>query len=226
MGLQTIKEADVPFIPVENDKQLLHVAKELCKNPDRVEYPGLTEKITTVFVDSYTQASELWYEGALRVHGWDNLAVPERGKDSRQAYNYIAEKGRQTYKLFTKVPAHLIFICRQGQAEEGEGVNKRTFPVPELQGQKLPRELPGWPDATLRGAVVNGNRVLYTQTEGGSPAGIRAPKSFQGRIPREINPDLEAIIKVMLGDASYLDRLKLQRAAGNPQTPAVATGRS
>lgn len=221
MGLQTIKEANVPFIPVENDKQLLMVAKELCKNPDKIEYPGLSEKITSVVVDSYTQASELWYEGALKIYGWSDLATPGQGKDTRQAYNYIAEKGRQTYKLFTKTPAHLVFICRQGQAEEGDGKERRVYPVPELQGQKLPREMPGWPDATLRGVITNGVRYFRTQTEMSSPAGIRVPKSFQGKVPRDIVPDMEAIIKVLLGDAAYLPRLA-PKAPSAPAPAAVA----
>jgi hypothetical protein len=110
-------------------------------------------------------------------------------------------------KALFDIPAHLICLCREGLQSEGEGKEQITYAVPELPGQKLNRELPGWPDATVYGKFFNGQRIFLTETEGKVIAGIRMPEG--SRFPKRMRPDLSLLIKGMKGDQAAIDASKL-----------------
>lgn len=200
-GLQTLANQNIPFIGLDDEKTALLVARELSKHKDKVEYAGQT--FDTVILDSLSQVGELWMEGFIALKGWDMVWDYEPGKDPRQAYSYAAERGRQLFKALMDIPCHMVAFCREQLLEEGEGTKKITFAAPELPGQKLGRELPGWPDGTLRGDWINGKRLIRTRTSAKAVAGIRV--DFP--VPEFIIPDLEAICRLVTGDQSALEIL-------------------
>jgi len=208
-GLQTLMDIDVPFIECP-DIDTLHMAvAELGRVPNKVQYQG--EEFMTVVLDSLSATGELWLEGAKQIHGWDMIWDAGDGprgiarKDPRQAYPYVAEKGRQTAKIIMALPANTLFIAREQVVEEGQGKEKITFWAPELPGQKLPRELPGWPDATLRGVWQNGKRKVCTVTIARTVAGFRVPPKFN--VPQYLNPDMGAIFQLTTGKKEALEIL-------------------
>lgn len=207
-GLQTLADMHIPFIPIRSADMLTVVLTELNRVKGQVQYKG-EGPFMTVGVDSLTGLGELWYERSLDIRGWE-MAWDGTGqtgsKDPRNAYPYVAEKGRQHMKLLMALEANLLCLCREGIQEEGQGKERIVFSAPELPGQKLPRELPGWPDATLYGVWVNRKRVLRTQTLGKTVAGFRVPRSFE--VPFEIGIDMEAVFRLTRGDKTALDKLK------------------
>lgn len=208
-GLQTLADIDVPFIEITGVDMLTLVLTELNKVPDKVQYLG--EVFETVIMDSLSGLGDLWYEEALKIQGWTmawDKGSNEKGKDPRRPYAYVAEKGRQHMKLMMALEANLLCYARESIQEEGEGRDKVSFNAPELPGQKLPRELPGWPDASLHGVTVNGRRVLRTKNVGKTVSGFRVPPSFE--VPFEIKPDMEALFRLTRGDKSALEKLRFQ----------------
>jgi hypothetical protein len=199
----------LPFIPVRSSDQLTVVLTELNRVPGQVQYKG-EGPFETVGLDSLTGMGELWMERSLEIRGWDMAwdGTGQKGdKDPRNAYPYVAEKGRQQMKLLMNLEANLLCLCREGIQEEGQGKERVVFSAPELPGQKLPRELPGWPDATLYGVWQNKRRVLRTQTLAKTVAGFRVPRNFE--VPFEIGIDMEAVFRLTRGDITALEKLRL-----------------
>lgn len=206
-GLGTLSDLDIPFFPCDTIEQLLEVARELGKNRERCTFEG--EEFEHVFLDSASVAGELGLEGAKKQFNWGDFlwdATKGSGKDPRKAYPYMNEKIRHLMKLLFDIQAHFIAIAREAKWEEkdSEG-NTLTWMVPEFPGTKLPMELPGWPDATLRGDFVNGVRLLRTKTHLRAVAGIRVPDNVPNReqvqtnVPDFLIPDINAICSWMRG---------------------------
>jgi hypothetical protein len=214
-GLLTLSDMDIPFVKVTTWDDMVLVVQELKKHK-RCQYQGT--EVDTVIVDSLTGCGELWMEAGQKVMGWSGVWDGAKGKDPRRIYSYVAEKGRQGMKLFFSIAADLVCICREGILEETTGFDqngneiKIQYAVPELPGQKLAKELPGWPDATLHGKKSGDKRFLVTQNVGKVVAGIRVPGDIN--VPKEILPNLDAIIRLMKGDKAALKELdpKLQTA--------------
>jgi len=209
-GLGTLQDCDIPYIVFENEKHLGLILGELNKRADGVvEYMG--DRFDWVFMDSLSAAGEMWYDAAkdaLKVPPGDMASIA--GVDGRQLYGYVAERGRQQFKMLLNLNAHLCVVAREGVQEEGTGQAKIQFVAPEIPGQKLPRELPGWPDATLHGVIHNGKRLMRTKTVAKAVAGIRLPDRMKDQnitVPELILPDLEALKDLMLGDPSAIARL-------------------
>ena len=154
------------------------------------------------------------------IKGWDDLHGPNQtGRDPRGAYGFLAEKGRQLYKELFECHGHLYIIAREGMFEDDAGAK---FYAPELPGQKLPREVPGWPDATIRLRVIAGVHTMLTKGEGGSPARFRLPESFDP-LPSRCNPDIAALIRCMMGDLSARPLLIPAKASKETAAPVSAT---
>jgi hypothetical protein len=163
----------------------------------------------------------------MELKGWSDLhgvTGKGEGKDPRQAYGYLAEKGRQLYKELFELHAHLYIVAREGLF--GGSDAEPLFAAPELPGAKLPRELPGWPDACIRLRVVAGQFRMVTRGEGGSPARVRLPEALPP-LPLRCNPDIASLIQYMIGDRSALARLTpadaKQQKAEEQRGEAVAT---
>lgn len=191
-GLNTVADLDIPVLEIDDWETWLLTAIELRKG----HYKGT--EFNVVFNDSLSGFGDIWMEKGLEVLGWDEVGVPTPGHDTRQIYGYIPEKGRQTMKSLFDIPAHLVCVCREGLVTEGQGKNAFSYPAPELPGQKLNRELPGWPDATVYGKFLNGKRVFLTEAENKTIAGIRMPQGY--RFPKYMKADLSLLIKGMKGD--------------------------
>jgi hypothetical protein len=204
-GLQTLSDLDIPFLEIDTDETLDAVIAELSRDPTKCTYEG--QEFESIALDSLTACAELWVEHGLRIKHWTALwdELGEGTKDPRMVYAFLAERGRQVVKAMMRIPAHLLMICREGVQEEGEGRSKTIFCAPELPGQKLPRELPGWPDATLHGVTVNGKRLLRTRTYAKAVAGIRLPGDLS--LPELVKPDFGAICRLMLDDRAALKDL-------------------
>jgi hypothetical protein len=217
-GLQSLKDDDIPFIEIEDIDTLHAVVAELGRKSGKVEYAG--ETFETIVLDSLSATGELWLDEAKAIHGWDMVWDAGDGpkgvarKDPRQAYPYVAEKGRQTAKIIMGLDAHCLFLAREAVIEEGQGKEKIVFWAPELPGQKLPRELPGWPDATLRGVIQNGKRMICTTTIARTVAGFRVPLNFS--VPTYIGTNMTEVFKLTMGDKSALQALVAQRKAEAP----------
>ena len=200
-GLLSLQSSDIPFLTVESHNELIEVIRALKRKPGKVEYDGT--EFGSVVLDSITQWGEYPLERFMEMKGWKDLHDQVPGKDPRAAYGYLAEKGRQLYKELFDLHAHLYIIAREGLFGGGD---EALFAAPELPGQKLPRELPGWPDATVRLRVIAGKHMMVTKGEGGSPARVRLPEDFPS-LPTRCNPDIGALIRYMCGDRSAFDRL-------------------
>jgi len=198
-GLLSIKKAGISFVKIESHEMLIDVIRELKKKKGKVEYEQT--EFGAIALDSITHWGEMPLEHFMTLKGWTDLhGVNHKGegKDPRTAYGYLAEKGRQLYKQLFELSSHLYIIAREGLFGGGD---EALFAAPELPGQKLPRELPGWPDATVRLRVIAGKHCMVTKGEGGSPARVRLPEDVPP-LPLRCNPDIGALIKLMCGDMS------------------------
>lgn len=210
-GLQSLRDLSIPYLPIESAEEFNIVVAELSRNREAAEYEGQTFK--TVIVDSYTGVAALWMEAGTEAMFGDADAMlwdKQKGKDPRNVYAYFAEKGRKETSALFEVRAHVVMLCREGLVTEGEGRDQINYAVPELPGQKLSRELPGWPDFTFRMRFVNGQRVFVTTTEDRAVAGPRLPGSLH--LPKYIVPNIALCTRVMNGDTEALRALSLSAA--------------
>jgi len=214
-GLQTVSDLPIDSVECDSYDTLEAVAKHLVANKGKYA----NKQYNLVYLDSLTHGMELVMEKGMVVLGWDMVFGINKGDNTKkhnslQVYGYAAEKGRAIMKILFEINTHLVVVAREGVMTIGEGQDQKSWEVPELAGQKLPRELPGWPDASLRLIVQNGQRRFVTQTIGNVIAGVRLPEGV--RLPTYVNPSLSAIIKLVQGDASQVKVL-------TPQAGAVAT---
>ena len=225
-GLLSLSSSPIPFIKVTSHQETMEVLAELKKKPGKVEYEQT--EFGAVVLDSITQWGEWPLERYVELKGWEDLhGLAERGggKDPRTAYAFLAEKGRGLYKELFSLHAHLYIIAREGIFGEKE---TGFFHAPELPGQKLPREIPGWPDATVRLRVITGEYRMITKGEGATPAGIRLPSGFPD-LPSRCYNNIPALIRYMCGDQSAHSLLapptiREKREVGKTTTPALARG--
>ena len=221
-------DLDIPYFPCDTMEELLNVARELRKNREVCTYEGV--QYETVFLDSASVAGELGLDGAKKTFGYGDFlwdATKGSGKDPRKAYPYMNEKMRQLMKLLFDISAHFVAIAREATWEETDDQGKTIkYKVPEFPGTKLPMELPGWPDAVLRGDTVNTQRLLRTKTHLRAVAGVRVPDSVGGStyaVPDLILPNTALICDWMRGwDPKILAQLTPQSASKKPATPQVA----
>jgi len=216
-GLLSLASEQIPYIVFRTHAELIEVLREMKRKPGKIEYEQT--EFGTVVLDSITHWGEMPLDRFVELKGWEDLhglAAAGQGKDPRQAYGYLAEKGRQIYKELFECYSHLYIIAREGLfgGQDGEPL----FAAPELPGQKLARELPGWPDATVRLRMINGAHKMVTKGEGGSPARVRLPDAFKP-LPLRCNPDIAALIRYMCGDETQYDKL----APAEPARPGSAT---
>lgn len=212
-GMSTLAHLHLAAVKIENLDQLIAMSTELAAQarPGQLfyRYGGKTfGPFGALGVDSLTGIGPMLEDAAKKLKGWDMIWDATAGgrKDPRTAYPYIAEKGRQVVRKLMALPVPLVLTCREQLITEGEGANAKTYPGPELPGQKLPKELPGWPEATLRLRMINGQRVFQTENEGDIVARVRLGEGQ--RLPKYCKPDLGAMIRLLQGDASALNDLK------------------
>jgi hypothetical protein len=213
-GFLSLQDLHMPFIPIDSHDDLVAVISELNStfaNGAPCQYQG--EEFETIVLDSITHLGEMYLESFMKMKGWTDLhGMDARGKDPRQAYGYLSEKGRQAYKLLFSVRAHLYIIAREGLLQVGDGKEATYFPVPELPGQRLPRELPGWPDASVRLARKAGKHVILTTGEEGAPCRVRSPEGAP-KLPSRCSQNIGALMRYMCGEHSAINELDPKRMA-------------
>lgn len=237
-GMGTLGDMHIACLLLNRLQELEAVTAELIakSKPGELHYAG-HGPFGLLGLDSATGVGMFLEEGAKALKGWDMIwdSGPGRGKDPRSAYPYIAEKGRQVIRKLMSLPVPLVITCREQIVTEGEGDAAISYAAPELPGQKLPRELPGWPEATLRMRIVNTKRVFITENEGNVIARIRLREGL--RCPKYIKPDLGLVLRLLQGDESALPLLSIDtsvpktpqqlaaeaRQGGTAATPAVQT---
>lgn len=234
-GMSTLGDLKLAAILIDTLDQLVAVTSELSARatPGALYYKG-HGPFGALGLDSMTGVGPMLEDAAIKLKGWKMIwdATAGAGKDPRSAYPYIAERGRQVVRKLMALPVPLVLTCREQLVTEGEGANAKTYPAPELPGQKLPRELPGWPEATVRIRVINGQRVMVTETEGDVVARVRLKEGL--RLDKLCKPDIGALIRLLQGDDSALKDLKLGGekdekgapvAPKAPETPQQKTAR-
>jgi hypothetical protein len=208
---------------VDTLDQLISITAELAANakPGELFYKG-KGPFGGLGVDSLTGIGYFLEEGAKKIKGWDMIwdSSAGGGKDPRSAYPYIAEKGRQVVRKLMSLPVPLVLTCREALQTEGEGSAAISYAVPELPGQKLPKELPGWPEASLRLRMINGKRCFVTENEGNVISRIRLREGL--RLPKYIKPDLGLIIHLLRTNdvqegLRLIEQLKIDTSV--PKTP-------
>ena len=212
-GFLSLQDLHVPFIEINSHDDLIAVIAELNSRPESspCQYQG--EEFETIVLDSITHLGEMYLESFMKLKGWSDLhGADARGKDPRQAYGYLSEKGRQAYKLLFSVRAHLYIIAREGLLQVGDGKEATYFPVPELPGQRLPRELPGWPDASVRLARKAGKHVIIITGEEGAPCRVRSPEGAP-KLPSRCTQNIGALMRYMCGDHTAINELDPKRLA-------------
>lgn len=219
-GMSTLGDLKIAAILIDKLDQLIAVTAELASKarPGEVYYRG-KGPFGLVCLDSATGVGPMLEQASMDVKGWTAIWAVKKGDghDPRSAYPYINERGRQVVRKLMALPVPLIITCREQIITEGEGQNAKSYPAPELPGQKLPRELPGWPEATVRFRMLNGQRVLQTENEGDIVARIRLREGL--RTPKFIKPDFGALIRLLQGDESALKELSLPPPPGVQKTP-------
>lgn len=211
----TLGDLHIPAALINSLEELTVVTTELSARAKSGElYYAGGGPFCALCLDSLTGVGVFLEKASCELKGIDMIWGGEL-KDPRGAYPYIMEKGRQIVTRLMSLPVPLFMFCREGLMTEGEGKEAKTYAVPELPGQKLPRELPGWPEATLRMRILNGRRVFVTENEGDVIARIRLQEGL--RCPKHIKPDLGAVLRLLQGDASALEDLQLPQSK-----PAVA----
>jgi hypothetical protein len=213
-GLNTLADEDYPFISIKTEKTMTLALAELGRKADGVYYRTQDENgkevengpYEWVVLDSLSNLGMLWYDASLKVRGWDMAWDGADGKDPRQAYSYITERGRQHVKRLLDLDAHILCIAREQVFEEAVGREKVFYFAPELPGQQLPRSITGWPEATVHGIIHNGKPRLRTRNVGKTVAGVRLPMSM-GRLPELILPDFIALKDAIIGDPTAIARL-------------------
>jgi len=206
-GLLSLASQNIAAIRISSHSELVEVVREMKRKPGKIEYEQT--EFGAAVLDSITQWGEMPLERYMELKGWADLhGVTNKGdgKDPRGAYGYLAEKGRQLYKELFGLHGHLYIIAREGLFGGSSDVDP-VFAAPELPGQKLPRELPGWPDATIRLRVIAGKHRMITKGEGGSPARVRTPDGWP-QLPLRCEPNIGALMKYMCGDRAAFARLK------------------
>jgi hypothetical protein len=212
-GVLTLKGLGLPFIRLSSHQETIAVLRELKKKQGKVEYEQ--QEFGAVVLDSITQWGEYPLERFVELKGWKDLQTPEEKKDPRQAYGFLAEKGRQLYKELFELPCHLYVVAREGLFGDGTLASPQ-FSAPELPGQKLPREVPGWPDATVRLRVIGGKFQMITVGEGGCPARVRLPEVLR-KLPTRCRPDIGALALYMTeGSKEAYDALAPPKEEAKP----------
>lgn len=207
-GMSTLGDMHIAAVLLDTLDHLVGVTTELsakCKMGE-LYYGGLGP-FGALAVDSLTGIGTFLEDAAKKLKGWDMIWDKTKGggADPRSAYPYINEKGRQVVAKLMALPIPLILTCREGLVSEGEGASAKTYAAPELPGQKLPKELPGWPEASIRLRMINGQRVFITENEGDVISRVRLKGNM--RCPKYILPDLGALIRLMQGDDSAMKDL-------------------
>lgn len=210
-GMSTLADLKLAAILIDNLDQLVTVTTELSAKakPNELRYAN-HGPFGALGVDSLTGIGPMLEDAAKAIKGWTMIwdTAKGSGKDPRTAYPYIAERGRQVVRKLMALPVPLVLTCREQMITEGEGPNAKSYPAPELPGQKLPRELPGWPEATVRIKMLNGQRVMVTENEGDVVARVRLREGQ--RLPKYCKPDIGALIRLLQGDAEAIKDLTIQ----------------
>lgn len=218
-GMSTLGDLRLAAVPIDTLNQLIVFTAELAATakPGELYYQG-HGPFRVLAVDSLTGIGPMLEDAAKELKGWEMIwdARAGGGKDPRTAYPYIAEKGRQVVRKLMNLPVPLILTCREASITEGKDASAKEYPGPELPGAKLPKELPGWPEATLRLRMINGVRQFITENEGDVVARVRLKEGK--RFPKYIKPDLGLILRVLQGEYDLIDQLKLD-AVVVPKTP-------
>lgn len=221
-GMSTLADLRLMAILIDNLEQLVAMTSELAAKAKPGElYYQRHGPFYALGLDSMTGVGPMLEDAVKKLKGWEMIwdAVKGGSKDPRSAYPYIAEKGRQVVRKLMALPVPLVLTCREQLVTEGEPPNQKSYPAPELPGQKLPRELPGWPEATIRLRMINGQRVFQTENEGDVVARVRLREGM--RCPKYTRPDLGALLRLLQGDASALKDLELPKLEDKkvPLTP-------
>jgi hypothetical protein len=208
MGFLTLKHVKIPAIPVDSHVEFKLVMAELQREPGIVQYDGQT--FDFVIMDSFTERGERWMEAFRKLKGWDEMFAGTKGIDPRQAYSYVAEKGRAEMRMLFNCAAHLFVVCRERTMFQGESQAQIEWPAPDLPGQALPNQIPGLPDATVRLRRVAGQHIMATVGMGNDPTRVRVPGN-QEKLPSKCLPNIGALAKYMSGDATAITRLRIPK---------------
>lgn len=226
-GMSTLADLKLPVFMLNYLDELVAVTTELAARAK----PGIglfynnLGPFTALAVDSLTGVGKFLEDKSRQMKGVDTIWGGQL-KDPRSAYPYIGEKGRQVVDKLMSLPVPLLLLCREGLMTEGEGEAAQTYAAPELPGQKLPRELPGWPEATVRMKMVNGHRVCVTENEGLVIARVRLPEGK--RLPKYIKPHMGALMKFLINpdDSEALSRLKINPVVAKTPQQIAAEARA
>jgi hypothetical protein len=209
-GMSTLADMHIACVCINTLEELLAVISDLQAKAtsDGLMYDG-RGPFGVLAVDSFTGVGSFLETAVRKLKGWKMIWDNAKGdgKDPRNAYPYIAERGRQVFASLMSLPVPLVVTCREQTVTVGEGKNTVSYPAPELPGQKLPKELPGWPEASIRLRKINQQRVFVTTTEGDAIARIRTAPTIA--CPTYIKPDFHALIRLLQEDATALDDLRL-----------------
>lgn len=228
-GLLSVRSLRIPFIDCPNWDTCQYVVNKIATSEDRRTYRGM--QFHCAVFDSWTQAGDLWIRKYLGMKGREETGIgtTEKGDrwDPRQVFAYVAEKGRLEYDRAEEgLAMDLVFICREGlfQTTKDESVFDQT-PCPDLPGQRLVRETPGWPDATVRMVVKSGQRIFITAVEDNAPARVRF--DVPGKVlPKYIRADLPLLIRLLKGDTSVLSQMAFAAKQVEPKIEnATATAK-
>lgn len=208
-GMSTLADLKIAAIMIDTLDQLVTVTTELQAKAKsgQLYYKGLGP-FGALAVDSLTGIGPMLELAAIKMKGWEMIWDSSAGsrKDPRSAYPYIAEKGRGVVRKLMSLPVPLVLTAREQLVTVGEGANAKSYAAPELPGQKLPRELPGWMEAAVRFRMLNNERIMVTVNEGDVIARVRLGEGM--RLDAYCKPDLYALIQLLQGDVTAMERLK------------------
>ena len=132
-GTMTLRDQDVPTLPITHFDELLEIYKELREGEHGYD---------TVFIDNLTEIQKLLIDQFKHEHG---------RRFGLHSWAKIVEKTSALCRAYRSLPLNIVMLAHSMEIEDENRVRVR----PALSGKKLPHEISGLFDLTGNNININ-----------------------------------------------------------------------